>query len=324
MPLTPIVLFVYNRPWHTAQVLNALNENIYADDSILYIYADGPKVGANNEILNNINIVRDIIKSKQWCKEIVIRESNINHGLANSIISGVSDVVSEHGKVIVLEDDLVTSKYFLKYMNEALMLYENEDEVISIMGYLHPVIGSVPETFFLKGADCWGWATWKRGWDLFERDGLKLLKNLKNKRLCRQFDFDGAYPYVDMLLDQINKKNDSWAIRWKAAAFIHNKLSLYPGTSLVKNIGHDGSGLHCDITDIFDVQLSTKSISIIKIPISQNKNMHKRYIEYYKKLYPLKIKVKSYFSKYVKVFGLVFLLNIYKSIAMRNNHLRGK
>lgn len=239
--LAPIVLFVYSRLKHTCQTVSALQKNYLADQSTLIIYSDGPKPGKETQVA----AVRQYIKTIKGFKSVNIVESKNNKGLANSIIEGVSAVVNKYGRVIVLEDDLVTSKYFLKYMNEALDFYQDKNEVISIHGYIYPVKKKLPETFFLKGADCWGWATWKRGWALFESNGKKLLSELEKRGLTKEFDFNGSYAFTNMLREQIAGKNDSWAIRWYASAFLKNKLTLYPGQTLVKNIGFDQSGEHC-------------------------------------------------------------------------------
>ena len=163
--LAPIVLFVYNRPWHTEQTLEALSANKEVQESILYIYADGPKENTTSEELEKIAQVRKVLRNKQWCKEVKIIESVNNKGLADSIIEGVTTVVNNHGKVIVLEDDIVVSTGFLKYMNDALNLYENEEKVMHISGYMFPVKERLPETFFYKQASCWGWATWANRWE---------------------------------------------------------------------------------------------------------------------------------------------------------------
>src|SRR5476651_318519 len=132
MQLAPIVLFVYNRPHHTEQALNALKLNGLASESTLYIFADGPKKGAPAETLADIKKTREVIRGKKWCKDVFIIEAEANKGLAASIINGVTDVVNKHEKVIVLEDDIITSKYFLQYMNDALSVYEDEQKVISV------------------------------------------------------------------------------------------------------------------------------------------------------------------------------------------------
>lgn len=246
MTLAPIVLFVYNRPWHTEQTLNALLLNPLADQSTLYIYADGPKKDATEDALLNIKKTREVIKSKTWCKEVLVIEANINKGLSNSIIDGVTEVINRHGKIIVLEDDLVTDPFFLTYMNKNLDLYANNTAVMSIHGFMYPVKKKILSSFFLKGADCWGWATWKRGWDLFENDTSYLLQQLEQKKLTKEFDFNDSYGFTSLLNLQSNNKIDSWAIRWYASAFLLDKLTLYPPISLVYNIGFDGSGTHKD------------------------------------------------------------------------------
>ena len=186
MTTAPITLFVYNRPWHTQQTVEALQKNALASESDLFIFSEAPK---KPEVVHAVQEVRSFIKTISGFKSIRIIERAENMGLANSIIDGVTRICNEHGRVIVLEDDLVTSPFFLRYMNDALNLYEHEESVISIHGYIYPVTGKLSETFFLRGADCWGWATWKRGWELFDPDGKRLLESLKSQNLEREFNF---------------------------------------------------------------------------------------------------------------------------------------
>lgn len=250
--LAPIVLFAYNRPWHMLQVLNALAKNVLAKESILYIYCDGQKPEATREEVLQIEKVKEIAKSEDRFKEVIAIEQQVNKGLANSIIHGVTEIINKHGKVIVLEDDILPSIGFLKYMNDALALYEKEEKVGCIHAWNYNLNYSdyAQSTFFLKGADCWGWATWKRAWDLFNPDSKMLLKNIEAANA--QFDFDrrGTYKFTDMLLDQSNGKVDSWAIRWHASLFLQGKYCLQPTRTIVKNIGLDNSGVHCGISDM--------------------------------------------------------------------------
>lgn len=271
MALAPVVLFVYNRPWHTRQTLEALSRNTLADQSKLYIYADGPKEGASDEQLRQIKEVRQLIREKKWCKEVEVIERDKNFGLGHSIISGTTEIVDKYGKIIVLEDDLVSSVGFLKYMNDALDKYENEEKVISISGYSYPVRKTFPETFFIKSADCWGWGTWKRGWNLFEIDGKKLLKELKERNLLHLIDYDGAYPFSRMLEAQIEGKLNSWAILWLSSAIINQKLTLYPRKSLIRNIGYDKSGTNCKENEvkIYEKQKIAESITVSFIEVKE-------------------------------------------------------
>lgn len=295
MPLAPVLLFVYNRPYHTRKTIEALLVNEIASETDLIIYSDASTDLFNDKILETRNYIKSVI----GFRSIVIIERSKNWGLARNIIDGVTSVINQYGKVIVLEDDLVVSPYFLKYMNEALDFYEKEEQVICIHGYVYPVKQRLPETFFIKGADCWGWATWKRGWDLFCPDGKLLLDKINKHNLKKEFDFEGSYPYYKMLREQVKGNNNSWAIRWYASAFLNNKLTLYPGTSLVSQIGMDGSGTHCDTNSIFDVQLLDRPINISKIPIEQTLSARKIFTYYFR--YTMKIaKLRSFIKRMIK------------------------
>lgn len=282
----PIALFVYNRPWHVRQTLESLKNNYLSDKSVLYIFADGAKSTTDQDSLDRIAKVRKIIREKQWCKEVHVIESEQNKGLANSIISGVSQLISEYGKVIVLEDDMVTSPFFLQFMNEALDFYENEQDVSSIHAYTFDM-ENLPTTFFLRDPGCWGWATWARGWKLFEHDGKKLMKEIQEKKLIKRFNYEDSYPYFLMLEKQVKGENDSWAIRWYASLFLQNKLTLYPYQSLVYNIGNDASGTHATGEEsYFEVRVAQKAIPIAKIPIEANEMVYQKMVKFFQTHFP--------------------------------------
>lgn len=267
MSLATIALFVYNRPLHTRKTIDALIKNIGSKESELFIFSDGPK---NDHDEKSVEEVRRICNQINGFKKVDLIKRKENLGLSKSIISGISEVLENYDRIIVLEDDLVTSEYFLKFMNDALEYYAENERVISIHGYIYPVQTQLPETFFLRGADCWGWATWKRGWNLFEPDGEKLLNELTESNLLKEFDWNGALNNVRMLRNFIKGKNDSWAIRWHASAFLKNKLTLYPCRSLVQNIGVDGLGTNVKKTKIYNTTLASYPIEINKIPIEEN------------------------------------------------------
>lgn len=278
MEPAPIALFVYHRPDHTRRTIEALRNNELAADSDLIIFSDGPKTDDDTA---QVAEVRALLAEVTGFRSVnrVMRDHNL--GLARSIISGVAETVAARGRVIVLEEDMVTTRYFLRYMNDALDLYEHDDDVISIHGYVYPVEGTLPETFFLRGSDCWGWATWKRGWDLFEPDGRKLLSELRQRGLEQDFDFGGTYGYTRMLRGQIAGRNNSWAVRWYASAFLRDKLTLYPGTSLVHNIGLDSSGEHCRSTRILDTELATHPLRLERIPIREDEYARACFVSYF-------------------------------------------
>jgi hypothetical protein len=278
----PICLFVFNRLDHTRRTVEALAKNPGASESDLFIFSDGPRNERDREA---IAALRTYLKGITGFRRIEIKERAENLGLANSIITGVTEVVNSFGRVIVMEDDLVTSPYFLTYMNEALALYADDPKVASIHGYVYPVEG-LPETFFLKGADCWGWATWRGRWAHFNPDGAFLLKEIKARRLSGEFDFGGAYPYSRMLSQQVAGKNNSWAIRWHASAFLAEMVTLYPGRSLVFNIGTDDSGTHCSATHEFDVTLINRAVKLEKLLPVPSPEAFIKFTEYFRSTHP--------------------------------------
>ena len=262
--LAPIAVFTYNRPKHTLRTLNALLMNPLANESDIIIYSDSARTASHNKAVDE---VRNYLSEITGFRSIKVIHRDKNFGLSESIIQGVTEVLQQSEKVIVLEDDMVVSPYFLTYMNDALDQFVDDDRVISIHGYVYPVEQKLPEAFFIPGADCWGWATWRRGWEIFNSDGQFLLDELTRQGLLRTFDFNGAYPYSLMLKEQIQGKNDSWAVRWYASAFLHKKLTLYPGCSLVQNIGSDNSGTHCGESKSMDINISENPIDLKNIKV---------------------------------------------------------
>ena len=270
--LAPIVLFVYNRPWHTEQTLNALMQNELADQSVLNIYADGPKENATEEQLKKIDEVRQVIRKKKWCKEVHIVEADRNKGLADSVIDGVTEIVNKYGKIIVLEDDIVSSQGFLRYMNEALNLYANEDKVMEISGFMFPVnTKSLPDTFFYNVNSCWGWGTWKRAWKFYNNDALDLYLNLIESKVdWKKFNAYQGNSFKEQLLANVEKKLNTWAVKWHASMFLSDGNVLHPKLSLVKNIGMDGSGTNYTESISNHETILAKSIQVKKIPVQEN------------------------------------------------------
>jgi len=267
MEPAPIALFVYNRPWHTRQTVEALQKNELAEDSELFIFSDAPK---NEEDSEKTARVREFIRSVEGFKSVTIIEREDNHGLAGSIIAGVTEIIERYDKIIVLEDDLLSSPYFLRYMNDGLAIYENEAGVMHIAGYMYPMDSSnLPETFFYRAASCWGWGTWKRAWRLFEADIEKLVPRF-DKAKIKSFNIDGCYDFWWQVEALKRGEIDSWAIRWYASVFLNNGLCLHPARSLIDNIGLDGTGMHCGSTDTYRTSLRDQPIKEFERTIAEH------------------------------------------------------
>jgi hypothetical protein len=240
----PVILFVYNRPLHLSRTLEYLRLNDGADETTLYIFAEGPKSGATSSELEKIKEVRRIIHEIKGFKRVVIQESETNIGCAASMTSGISKVMKEHGRGIILEDDILTHPNFLSYCNKGLEIYKNNSEVKQIAAFMFPGMPSNPRIFFSRAVLCWGWATWDRAWNEMSMDAKSLLSAIKSGQFEHEFDLGGIYPYTNSLIAQAEGKIDAWDICWYASLFLQKGLSVYPSSSLTQNTGMDGSGTH--------------------------------------------------------------------------------
>lgn len=263
----PIALFVYNRPQHTERTLKFLTQNELAEESRLFVFSDGPKSATEEE---NVFEVRALLKNIDGFKSVEIIERKENIGLANSIITGVNKLIKDYKQVIVFEDDLITSPYTLTYFNNALTRYQNEDKVMHIGAYMYNLKDTqLPETFFYRAATSWGWATWDRAWQHFEPNIDTLMAQF-NKSGKTAFSIEHTMNFWKQMLDFKHGRNNSWAIRWYASIFLKGGLTLNPSHSLVNNIGHDGTGIHSGINDIYNVIINPKPISRFPEEIMEN------------------------------------------------------
>jgi hypothetical protein len=263
----PVVLFAYNRPWHVSKCLESLAGCRDSSRTSVIAFVDGPKTSTDPAKIREVMTVISKFSGRFAELEIVPRQSNF--GLAANVIDGVDRVISDFGRAIVLEDDMIVSSGFLHYMNHFLDLYAHTPRVGSIHGYSIPGIPLAKPYYFLRGGDCWGWATWNDRWKLFRSDGRELLAELLERNLLRTFTLGHTAPYCRLLCQQILRLNNSWAIRWHASLFLADRLTLYPTHSFVKNIGLDGSGENCgDIreydTMIFEFDVNAPLPSVLE------------------------------------------------------------
>lgn len=257
--LAPIVLFVYNRPVHTRFALQALQKNFLASESKLFVFCDGPKNNSSNEAKKNIDEVREVVKSAKWCGEVEIIESVSNKGLGPSVREGVSNIVEEYGKVIVLEDDLITSPAFLTYMNKALAYYSHRKAVFSISGYnLPPRKMKTPidypyDVFACLRNASWGWATWDDRWKQIDWDTKAYTDMLQNPFMKKAFNRGGDDVFG--LLDGLKTgKLNIWSIQFTLAHFANHAVTISPLVSYVDNLGLDGSGENCGTSEALRVE----------------------------------------------------------------------
>lgn len=256
--VAPIALFVYNRLDHTRRTVEALQQNLLAGGSDLFVFSDAPKDPMAGD---SVSAVREYVHGITGFRSVMVIERQENWGVDRSIIDGVSTLCERFGEVIVVEDDLVTSRWFLTYMNRALEIYRTSDSVMQVSGFNFPIQAADEQAAcLLPYMSCWGWATWQRAWARFDQSasGYAALRDDPIRR--RAFDLYGAYDYFGLLQQYIDRKTDAWDIRFYLSMFMQNGSGVFPQKSLVNNIGFDGSGVHCPPSDIASNEVAQREI----------------------------------------------------------------
>ena len=255
----PIVVFVYNRADHAKRLLTSLSKCPEAKESKLYIFSDGPK---NEKVAEKVEQVREYIRSdaiKEWFGEVEVVEAPQNQGLANSVISGVNNVIGKHGNVIVVEDDNVVSEDFLDYMNRGLEFYRDNQKIWALGGYTLPITFPADykhDVFVMGWGSSYAWATWKDRWEKIDWEIRDYKTFIKDKKQVKAFNKTGC-DRTEMLMSQMEGRIDSWAIRFTYNAFKNDMLFVLPKETLVSNGGNDGSGVHVSSADTrFDTEIN--------------------------------------------------------------------
>jgi hypothetical protein len=281
----PIVLFVFNRPRHTLDLLTSLKANAHAAQSKLIVFAEA---AAHESDSAAVRETKEVVLSEKWCGQFELIERSSHVGCRINMIDGITDTVSKYGTVIVLEDDLVLSPAFLAFMNNSLERYRDEPKVMHVSGYLWPIEpkSPIPESFFLKYAANWGWATWERAWKLMEPDHTVLVRKLTERGLVKEFCLNNAYrPMFNWLKDA--ERKDVWDMLWYASILLNDGLSLQSGHSLALNTGNDGSGIHSVISDIFEVKLSLQQPVRFPEQLAVNAEMAAAVSEWFRQKRPI-------------------------------------
>lgn len=267
MNRTAIAIFAHRRPQHLAQVLESLTQQTRPCYLPVHLFLDGPRNDTEREA---VAATRQTAESFNERLPLFVHTSANNQGLYESLTGGISAVLSKHDQVIILEDDVVVSPYFLAYMLSALTCYSSEPAVASIHGYLPLLSIDLPDTFFLRGADCWGWATWRDRWSLYRHDAAAMAQELRSRGLARAFDLGDRVPNLHLLDERAAGRSSSWAICWHASCFLADRFTLHPGRSLVRNIGLDHSGEHCVPSTSLEAILTDTPLPVLRQKVEEN------------------------------------------------------
>jgi hypothetical protein len=264
---TALAVFAYRRPAHLTRVLQTLQIQLEQRPHPVHLFLDGAQGEHDASAVHACHIV-----AEQYSREIdlMIHNSSMNRGLYRSLTEGVSEVLDQYHQLIVLEDDILTTTHFLPYMLDGLSCYADEPRVASIHGYTPPIPAELPETFFLRGADCWGWATWRDRWKLFRSDAAAMAAEIRERGLSADFDLGGRVPNLHLLDAKAAGRSSSWAICWHASCFLADRYTLHPGRSLVRNIGLDYSGEHCAPSASLEAVLTDTPLPVFRQQVEEN------------------------------------------------------
>lgn len=288
--ISPIVIFTYRR--NIDKLIESLLKNNLAKESELFIFSDGYKSDRDKA---DVLEVRKNLKNITEFKQVHIKESSTNKGLASSVIEGASSVLKKYGKVIVLEDDLIVADNFLNYMNEALEYYKNDKKIWSISGYTPDLkcLNSYDKDVFLSVRACsWGWATWSDRWEKIDWEIKDWPEFTKDIKAIEKFNLGGNDMFT-MLKMQMLGKIDSWAIRWCYNQFKYNTYTIYPSKSKLRNNGFDTVGTHNSTgKERWSVNVSIKDVKFEEIILDEN------IVQCFKNKYDMKLKTRiGYFLK---------------------------
>lgn len=296
--LAPICLFTYNRLAETKQTVEALKHNKLAEDSELFIFSDGPKnINSKKEVYE----LRKYLKTISGFKKISIIEQKLNKGLAKSITDGVSDIVNKFNKVIVLEDDIVTSKGFLRYMNESLHYYEKNLNVMQVSAFMFPIESKgLPDTFFYQANTCWGWGTWKSAWCNYNNNSKDLLNNVKNKKISwKDFNSMQGSEFQKQLLKNVKGTMNTWAVKWHTVIKLKGGTVLHPKETYIANIGFMGNGENCNKGEIMGSINNNLNLDVVDADVMDNSLALERLKFYFKYRYSLSQKIKRKIKSYL-------------------------
>lgn len=281
--LAPIAISTYSRVNHLRRTVEALRLNTLASISEVYFFSDAPKPGDEGKVRD----VREFIRTVDGFKAVHLVERIENSRIANNR-GGIEMLLERYGKVIFLEEDVVTAPGFLEFMNAALSFYGDDERIGSVSGYCPPMtfpMGHLKDIFFLTRLNPWGVGLWKRYYkmntyiteecfdEVFKDKGK--LKDLSNSV------GEEALQFIQMDFERKLDTGDMKSIFWQ---FYDRKFTVYPRKSLVRSIGQDGSGLQMEAVGKWDVHDLWNKLEGFEFSqeVSVDEKIQRSHYEFYK------------------------------------------
>lgn len=241
MNVAPVILFAYNRPEHLAKTIHTLAKCELAAQSRVIVMIDGPRNEEDRRKQERMLFDLDVVSG---FANLDVRTRKINVGLEQNISTGITAVMAEYGRAIIMEDDILVSPHFLRFMNDALDFYEDKKQIWHISGWNFPVpAADLPSSFLWRTALGWGWATWADRWQHYKRDPDALIQRLDQIDI-QQFNLYGCFDFWDQVVKNVSGQLHTWAVFWYSTIFEQGGLCLNPTKAMTTNIGFDGAGTH--------------------------------------------------------------------------------
>lgn len=298
----PLLLFVYNRLDVLKQTVSTLQSNFLAADTELFVFSDGPKKDSDT---TKIDTVRAYVKSINGFKNLQVFEAPKNKGLARSIIEGVSQIIDLYGRVVVLEDDMLTSTNFLVFMNQCLETYDNKKNVFSISGFAPPIKSPrkyKADVYFSPRNSSNGWATWRDRWMQVDWNVSDYDAFISNKRKRAEFNKGGS-DLSGMLKRQIEGKINSWSIRFCYQEYKAKAFTVYPVVSKIQNIGFGKDATHSNNYNRYHTVLDNGTKSEFSLP--PEVSCDNKYLKEFRSFYSVEARAMGRVKTYLNRMGLL-------------------
>jgi hypothetical protein len=241
--MTPVALFIFNRPQLTAQVYERVRA---VRPNRLLVVADGPRPTRRDD-KQLCAAARKIVTSPDWPCELLTNFAEENLGARRRISSGLDWVFDLCSEAIVLEDDCVPCPSFFSFCSSMLSCYREDSRIMHISGnnFQGRACRGDGSYFFSKYAHSWGWASWRRAWRFYDVD-LRVWPEAKQAGwLANVMDDPVEVHYWARILEEVyHKRIEAWDYQWMFACWIQNGLSIQPNENLVTNIGVGPDALH--------------------------------------------------------------------------------
>lgn len=256
----PVLICTYTRLSHLKQTIESLSKNSCAIFTDLYIASDYPYDESHHCLVEEI---RSYIKTIGGFNSVNIILRDRNFGANANYYDAIDYIFERYDRIIIMEDDIVTGYYFLEFINDGLDFYGPDGRVLAVGGYMWPKLQAIAttDTLLLPHYNAWGTGFHRENFRKIKSDSTVSRRVVGDWRLFLKANL--LSPGISlMLIEMARGKLHAWDVDCFLYMLEHELLMLFPRDSFVKNIGFDGTGIHCGIDLSFDDQIINNSFSV--------------------------------------------------------------